>query len=238
MLRADDRLRRRSSRSSASTSRPRCTSRGFMLFQGKYKWLPTLLVEHRRARGDLRAVRNLVPGAAAQGTRRAPARLLEPARNRTHDRGRHRQPDAGLRRRADLEESAVHAGRHPARGADRRAAGPRRRQRRGDPAAAHVHDAADVGDHHAVVHLLGRVVRRRDHVDPVQHTGRAMVGRDDLRRLSDGAAGPRRRGADRRVHVVVRRRAVRDPADHVPGAAGRQVRAASSGRPSTSRSSS
>ena len=49
---------------------------------------------------------------------------------------------------------------------------------------------ADVGDHHAVLHLLGRVVRRRHHVDSVQHTGRTMVGRDHVRRPSDGAAGP------------------------------------------------
>ena len=60
-----------------------------------------------------------------------------------------------------------------------------------------------------LVHLLGRAVRRRHHLDPVQHPRRAMVGGDHLRRLSDGAAGPRGRGADGGVHVVVRRRAVR-----------------------------
>ena len=48
---------------------------------------------------------------------------------------------------------------------------------------------ADLGDHHALVHLLGRALRRRDHLDPVQHPGRALVGRDHVRRLSDGAAG-------------------------------------------------
>ena len=78
--------------------------------------------------------------------------------------------------------------RHRARRHHRRAARPGRRQRRRDPAAADVHDAADLGDHHAVVHLLGRAVRRRDHVDPVQHSGRALVGGDHLRRLSAGAA--------------------------------------------------
>ena len=62
-------------------------------------------------------------------------------------------------------------------------------------------DVADLGDHHALVHLLGRAVRRRHHLDPVQHPGRTMVGGDHLRRLSDGAAGPRRRGAHRRLHV-------------------------------------
>ena len=54
---------------------------------------------------------------------------------------------------------------------------------------------------------------------------RALVGRDHLRRLSAGAAGPRGRGIDRLVHVVVHRRAVRGRHDHVPGAAGREVRA-------------
>jgi hypothetical protein len=63
-------------------------------------------------------------------------------------------------------------------------------------------------------------------VDPVQHPGRAVVGRDHLRRLSDGAAGQGRRGADRGVHLVVRRRAVRRHHDHLPGAAGRELRAA------------
>jgi hypothetical protein len=71
--------------------------------------------------------------------------------------------------------------------------GPRRRERRRDPAAADVLDEPDVGDHHAVVHLLGCAVRRGDHVDPVQHPGRALVGRDHLRRLSDGPAGQGRR---------------------------------------------
>ena len=39
--------------------------------------------------------------------------------------------------------------------------------------------------------------------------GRAMVGGDHLRRPPDGAAGQGGRGADRRVHVVLRRGAVR-----------------------------
>ena len=117
-------------------------------------------------------------------------------------------------------------GRHPARRRHRRAAGPRRRQRRRDPAAAHLQHVADLGDHHAVLHLLGRAVRRRHHVDPVQHSGRAVVGRDHLRRPSDGAAGQGRRSADRGLHVVVRRRAVRRHHDHAGRAAGREVRAA------------
>ena len=118
------------------------------------------------------------------------------------------------------------AGRHHARRHHRRAAGAGRRQRRRHPAAADVLHVADLGDHHAVVHLLGRAVRRRHHLDTVQHSRRAMVGRDHLRRPSDGAAGQGRRGADRRLHLVVRRRAVRRHHDHAGGAAGRQIRAA------------
>src|SRR5882762_11534 len=34
-----------------------------------------------------------------------------------------------------------------------------------------------------------RAVRRRHHLNPVQHSRRSLVGRDHLRRLSDGAAG-------------------------------------------------
>ena len=45
------------------------------------------------------------------------------------------------------------------------------------------------GDHPAHQHVLGRAVRRLDHVDPVQHSGRAVIGRDHLRRLSDGEQG-------------------------------------------------
>ena len=47
--------------------------------------------------------------------------------------------------------------------------------------------------------------------------------------------GQRRRGADRGVHLVVRRRAVRRHHDHAGRAAGCGVRAASSGRRSSSR---
>ena len=120
----------------------------------------------------------------------------------------------------------VHDHRHPARRDHRRAARSRRRQRRRDPAAAHLLHVADLGDHHAVLHLLGRAVRRRHHLGAVQHPGRAMVGGDHLRRPSDGAAGQGRRGADRRLHVVLRRRAVRGHRHHAGGAAGRALRAA------------
>ena len=52
-----------------------------------------------------------------------------------------------------------------------------------------------------------------------------MVGGDHVRRLSDGAAGQGRRGADRRVHLVLRRRAVRRHHDHAARAAGGELRA-------------
>jgi putative tricarboxylic transport membrane protein len=105
--------------------------------------------------------------------------------------------------------------RHPAGRPDRRAARPGRRQRRGDPAAADLQHEPDHRHHHAVVHLLGCTVRRGDHLDPVQHPGRTLVGGHHLRRLSDGAAGSRRPSADRRIHLVVHRRIGRGADDHV-----------------------
>ena len=95
---------------------------------------------------------------------------------------------------------------------------------------------ADLGDHHAVLHLLGRAVRRRHHLDPVQHSGRTMVGGDHVRRPSDGAAGQGRRGADRGLHLVLRRRAVRRHHDHAGRAAGRAVSRCNSARRRNSRS--
>ena len=59
-------------------------------------------------------------------------------------------------------------------------------------AAAHLRNAAGIGDHPALFDVLGRVVRRLGHVHPVQYSGRAFLGRDHVRRLSDGA----RRQAD------------------------------------------
>src|SRR3569623_1390837 len=78
----------------------------------------------------------------------------------------------------------------------RRAAGPRRSQRSCDPAADHLLDGSDIGHCDAVVHLLGRVVWRRDHLDPDQYSGRGVVGSYYNRRLSDGAARQGRRGVD------------------------------------------
>ena len=142
------------------------------------------------------------------------------------DRGRHCVADRRLQGSVVLVQLGADDGGHPARRHHRRAAGARRGQRRGHPAAAHVHHAADLGDHHALLHLLGGAVRRRHHLDPVQHPGRALVGGDHLRWPSDGPAGPRRRGADGSLHLLVRRRPGRRDADHLPGAADRQVRAA------------
>ncbi len=53
-----------------------------------------------------------------------------------------------------------------------------------------------------------------------------MVGRNHVRRLPDGAAGQGRRGIDRGVHLLVRRRAVCGHHDHAGRAAGRKLRAA------------
>ena len=66
--------------------------------------------------------------------------------------------------------------------------------------------------------------------------GRSLVGRDHLRRLSDGAAGPGRRGADRGIHLVVHRLAGRGAADHVPRAAASPRSRCGSGRRNSSRS--
>ena len=82
-----------------------------------------------------------------------------------------------------------------------------------------------LGHHPALVHLLGRALRRRHHLDPVQHPGRALVGGDHLRRLSAGAAGARGQRAHRGVHLLVHRRAGGGDDDHVPLADRRQLRA-------------
>ena len=126
---------------------------------------------------------------------------------------------ARLRGPADLEDDRADDGRPGARHFRRRAAGPRRAERRRHPAAAHLHHGPDLGHRDAVLHLLGRAVRRRHHLDPVQHSGRSLVGGHHLRRLSDGAAGQGGRSADRGVHLVVHRLAGRGAADHLPGAA-------------------
>ena len=78
----------------------------------------------------------------------------------------------------------------------------------------HLHDAADLGDHPADLALLGRALRRRHHLDPVQHPGRAVVGGHHLRRLSAGPAGAGRAGPHGRLHLVVRGALFSDRADH------------------------
>ena len=59
---------------------------------------------------------------------------------------------------------------------------------------------------HARRHLLRRAVRWLDDVDPGQHSGRGVLGRDLPRRLPDGVSGPGRAGArDRGDRLVLRR---------------------------------
>src|SRR5205814_2275420 len=81
--------------------------------------------------------------------------------------------------------------------------------------------AADVGHHPVDLALLGRALRWRDHVDPLQHSGRAVVRGHHVRLLSARAAGAERAGADRGLHVVVRRRALLHRAHHAVRAAAR-----------------
>src|SRR5882762_5077030 len=68
-----------------------------------------------------------------------------------------------------------------------------------------------------------RAVRRRHHLNPVQHSRRS--GRDHLRRLSDGAAGQGGGSADCGLHLILHRFAGRGAADHAPGADDLVVRA-------------
>ena len=60
--------------------------------------------------------------------------------------------------------------------------------------APHLLDGSDLGDHPALLHVLGRAVRRIDDVHPVQHSRRALFRRDDLRRLPDGKDRVRQAG--------------------------------------------
>ena len=121
--------------------------------------------------------------------------------------GRNRQSVSRLCGRAAAVQHHGDGDRDSARRHHRCAARPRRRQRRGNPVAADLLDVANLGDHHAFLHLLGRAVRRRHHLDIVQHSGRALVGRDHLRRLSHGAEGSGGRGAYRGLHLLLRWRA-------------------------------
>ena len=116
---------------------------------------------------------------------------------------------------ADLEDTCLDDGGAGARYLRRRSARVRRAERCRHPAAAHVHDGSDVGHRHAVLHLLGRAVRWRNHLDPVQYSGRSLVGGHDIRRLSDGAARKGRGGADRRIYLVLHRLAFCRSAHHL-----------------------
>ena len=62
--------------------------------------------------------------------------------------------------------------------------------------------AAGVGADLARCHLHRRHLRRRLRGDPAQYAGHAVVDRDDLRRLSDGARRQGRSGADAGLPVV------------------------------------
>ncbi len=114
-----------------------------------------------------------------------------------------------------MEDAVADAGRPCARHLRRRAARIGRPERRGDPVAPHFHDGPDVGNRDAFVHLLGRAVRRGDHVDPVQHSRRGMVGGDHLRRLPDGPARQGCGSAHRGIHIIVLGLAGRCTADHL-----------------------
>ena len=211
----------------------------FMIVLGKYS--PVKSVDRRRSRSACSSSSCSRSGSRCRCSRARSTPCASWATDlgtasspRTRCAWMNSAPCSTASRHPDADEHRADVRRHHPRRADRRAARPGRRQRRRHPAAAHLHDVADLGDHHAVVHLLGRAVRRRHHLDPVQHPGRAVVGGDHLRRLPDGAAGPGRRGADRRLHLVVHRRLRGGGDDHLPGAAGGEVRAASSARPNSS----
>ncbi len=123
-----------------------------------------------------------------------------------------------------MEDARADDGRLDSRHFRRRAAGPGRAQRRRHPPAAHFHDGSNLGHRDALVHLLGGALRRRDHLDSLQHPGRGLVGGDDLRRLSDGAARQGGGGAHGRFHVVLYRLAGGGAADHLPRAGHRLLR--------------
>ena len=122
-------------------------------------------------------------------------------------------PCSRVRRRAHAGQPAVCAHRLADRHADRRAARHRSRRDDRDAAADHLRAAAGVGADHARRHLLRRAVRRLDDVDPAQHAGRGIVGRDLPRRPPDGAQGTGGRGARHRGAGIVLRRHGRDDAD-------------------------
>ena len=142
---------------------------------------------------------------------------------------------ARLRRRADAAERSLLLPRRVARHGRRRAAGHRPGHHRRDAAADLVHARSGLRDDPAGRHLLRRAIRRLDHGDPGQHSGRSLLGHHHARRPPDGAAGPRRARARHRGDRLVLRRLRRDAADLLRRAAARRGRAASSARRNISR---
>ena len=207
----------------------------FMRWLGRYGWGLVLAISIGIPRHHLCGVRAVVPGPAAKGADRGILGILGssggsgprvvPAGRATRH-GRNRKSVPRLCRGPAAVQHPADGDRHPARRHHRRVAGLGRRQRHRDPVAADLLDVADLGDHHAVLHLLGRAVRRRHHLGAVQYSRRAVVRCDHVRRLSDGAEGPGRRGAHSRVHLFVCRRVVCRHHDYAGCAAGRAVRVA------------
>ena len=158
----------------------------YMRWVGRHGWLRRGPLRDRHSAARVRGVRDLVPGSDAQGPARGVARILTDGR---------REPPPRISDRDHAVQPRRRGARHHARHHHRRPARARGRQRRRDPAAPHLHDAPHLRDHPADVALLGRALRRRDHVGALQHPGRAVVGGDDLRRLPHGAgrARPARR---------------------------------------------
>ena len=64
-----------------------------------------------------------------------------------------------------------------------------RSQRRFAAAAVDLHHGSGRRDHSAHQHVLGSAVRRLDDIHPLQHSRRAVIGRDHIRRLSHGRRG-------------------------------------------------
>ena len=116
------------------------------------------------------------------------------------------EPRDRVRRRAVAAKSRHLPARLPARHPDRRAARHRTDSHHRDAAADHVRPRPAVLADHARRHLLRRAVRRLDHVDPGEHSGRGRLDRHLHRRPPDGEAGPGRGGARRRGARLVLRR--------------------------------
>ena len=80
-------------------------------------------------------------------------------------------------------------------------------ERRHSAHAAHLRHEPGVRDHPAHQYVLGGPLRRLDHLDPLQHSGRTVVSGHDLRRAPDGQGRGGYRGADDGLPVVRVRRA-------------------------------